>query len=158
MGIFYWSKSHGNSKGQDLDLWPSKLKNSYIWLNSDVFYILIPNLMVVAWKLFEWRHSTLHCYKEGKNFNDLWWPWPLRYGHQKKKLYNPGSVFVNWAKNDADPTSGLGEVCGTSNTHKQTGLRYYNIDSIMASTHHLLLQWTTFQNQHLKSTIPQNYS
>ena len=43
-------------------------------------------------------------------------------------------------------------------TDKQTGLRYYNIDSIMASTHYLLLQWTTFQNQHFKSTIPQNYS
>ena len=43
----------------------------------------------------------------------------------KKKLYNPGSVLVNWAKNDADPTSGLGGVCETSDT--QTDRRAYAI-------------------------------
>ena len=36
----------------------------------------------------------------------------------KKNLYNPGCVLGNLAKNDADPTSGLGGVCGTS--HRQT--------------------------------------
>ena len=41
----------------------------------------------------------------------------LRNGHPPKKLYNPGSVLVNWAKNDADPTSGLGGVCETSHRH-----------------------------------------
>ena len=43
----------------------------------------------------------------------------------KKKLYNPGGGLVNWAKNDADPTSGLGGVCETS--HRQTHRRAYAI-------------------------------
>ena len=36
----------------------------------------------------------------------------------KKNLYNPGCVLDIHAKNKADPTSGLGGVCGTS--HRQT--------------------------------------
>ena len=62
-----------------------------------------------------WRTSILHCHKEGK-INDLWWPWPLRCGHQKKTLYIPGYVLDICAKNDADPDSGLGGVYETSYT------------------------------------------
>ena len=32
----------------------------------------------------------------------------------KKKLYNPGYVHYIFAKNEADPDSGLGRICETS--------------------------------------------
>ena len=34
-----------------------------------------------------------YCYKKGKNFYDLWWPWPLRYGSPTKICTIPG-VFL----------------------------------------------------------------
>ena len=67
-----------------------------------------------------------------KNFNDLWWPWHWRYGHQKictipgvcltfgpkMKLIRP-LVSEEYVKRDID---------------RQTGSRYDNIDDVMCCT------------------------
>ena len=75
-----------------------------------------------------WRASILHCYKEGKNFCDLWWPWPLRYGHQKN-LYNPGRVLDIFAKNEVYSIISLGGVW--PQTHRQRTCGYYSINFII---------------------------
>ena len=59
----------------------------------------------------------------------------------KKNMYNPGAVLCICAKNEVDPTIGLGEFRPQTHTHTQTQTDeqrtyfYYNIDSNIKVTY-----------------------
>ena len=75
-----------------------------------------------------WRTFILHCYKEGKNFNDLWWPWPLRYGHQKKSVQSRACAWHlcqkwSWSDHWSRRSSRIHR-----HTDRQRTYGYYSID------------------------------
>ena len=48
-----------------------------------------------------------------------------------KYMYNPGGVFDICAKNEVDPTIGLGGVRPQTHTHKQRTYGYYGINTLV---------------------------
>ena len=105
--------------------------------------------MDVAWKLFKWWPSTLHCYKEGKNFNDLWWPWPLRYGHQKKYVQSrvcDWHLCQKWSRSDH-----WSRRSSRTHRHTYTSLFFKSFLTCVRYIHRIRQQFTIQQISHIHS-------
>ena len=82
--------------------------------------------MDVALKLCMWWTSILHCFKEGKNFNDLWWPSPLRYGH--KKICTIPVLCLTFEPQMKLIQPLVSGEFGNTHTDRQRTYGYYSID------------------------------
>ena len=86
----------------------------------------MPILVIVTYKLCEWRPSISYCYKEEKKTSMTSVDLDLCDMLTKKNLYNPGRVLDIYAKNEVDPMIGLGGVRPPTDrqTHTQNTYGY----------------------------------
>ena len=71
--------------------------------------------MAVAIKLLKWQAIELHWNKEVNNFNDLWWPWPLRLGHETYIM-----SLLDSSSNISQNMKGIGAAVKQLKRHEQT--------------------------------------